>query len=443
MKQFGVGERAPWGDFPRLIRNGPLGALQKEPEYVAAKGGDTLAAVDLVERLLTPEMVDEVRAVIGDERPMLVPVLAVEEAGNNKIPLAMAEALADRLGLGVELDIVQVEKVVRTGAGSDHRLAFNPTFSGPVKPGATYLVVDDTVTMGGTIASLRGYIENRGGKVLAAAAMTAHEGALDMAVKPAMLAGIANKHGDAMNAFWKETYGYGIDHLTQGEAGHLKAAPSVDAIRTRLVEARHAGIERIDESNTQAAARAGAQSGVSGDDEPTVAPAQTLGREQQALIEGASVEQSYQEALAGAVQAKHTQVERIEDKLESLIDQQQARLQRVQAQAPGLLSLPSTKRAWQGQQALQQARLNALHSRLEVVREIKDGMGVTGPRIDELATRKMRAENPGLASDWDTMREEGRKHLLAAREKEKERSQARPGEQQARGLSLGLNKSPK
>ena len=443
MKKFGVGERAPWGNFPRVIRNDNLGALQGEPEYQAAKAGDALAALTMVERVLKPEILDELRAVIGDDRPALVPVLAVEEAGNNKIPLAMAEVLGDRLGLDVELGILQVEKVVRTGAGSDHRLAFNPTFDGPVEPGKKYLIVDDTVTMGGTLASLRGYIENRGGKVLAAAAMTAHQGALDMAVKPAMLAGITAKHGEAMNDFWKETYGYGIDHLTQGEAGHLKAAQSVDALRNRLAEARHAGFERIDEVGAQATARAATQGSVSGEDEPTVAPAQALGREQQALIEGASVEQAYQEALAGAVQAKHTQVERIEDKLESLIDQQQARLQRTQAQAPGLLSLPSTKRAWQGQQALQQARLNALHSRLEVVREIKDGMGVTGPRIDELATRKMRAENPELASDWDTMREEGRKHLLATREKEKERSQKRPGEQQGRGLSLGLNKTPK
>ncbi len=417
--------------------------MQKEPEYVAAKSGDALAALDMVDRLMTTQIVEDLRAVVAGNQTLIVPVLAVEEVGNNKIPLAMAEVLGDRLGLDVEQEIVQVEKVMRTGAGSDHRLAFNPTFSGPVKAGATYLIVDDTVTMGGTLASLRGYIENRGGKVLAAAAMTAHEGALHMAVKPAMLAGIAEKHGAAMNDFWKETYGYGIDRLTQGEAGHLKAAESVDAIRNRLSEARHAGFERIDEARAQGEARTGAQGGLGGDDEPTVAPAQTLGREQQALLEGASLEQSYQEALAGAVQAKHTQVERIEDKLENLIDQQQARLQRTRAQAPGFLSLPSTKQAWQAQQVRQQARLNSLQSRLEVVREIKDGMGVTAPRIDELATRKMRAENPELASDWDTMREEGRKHLLMTREKEKERSQKRPGEQQARGLSLSINKPSK
>jgi len=177
---LGMGERAPWGSFPKVIRNGDLGALKDEREYQAAKSGDHEAALNLVDRLLTQKTVSQIKAVIGEDRPVLLPVLAVENAGNNKIPLAMAEVLADRLGLDVELGIVQREKVGRTGAGSDHRLAFNPTFAGDVQPGQKYLLLDDTLTMGGTVASLRGYVENRGGKVVAASVMTAHPGAVDL-----------------------------------------------------------------------------------------------------------------------------------------------------------------------------------------------------------------------------------------------------------------------
>ena len=161
MSRLGIGERAPWGDFPPVIRNGDLGALRDEPEYQAAKAGN-------------------------------------KQAGQN------------------------------------------------------YLVVDDTLTMGGTIASLRGYVENHGGKVVAALVMTAHEGAVDLAVKAKMLAGIAEKHGPMMNEFWQETFGYGIDKLTQGEAGHLRAAPTVDAIRDRITAARHEGIERLDAARASA-----------------------------------------------------------------------------------------------------------------------------------------------------------------------------------------------
>ena len=107
--------------------------------------------------------------------------------------------------------------------------------------------------------------------------------------------------------------------------------------------------------------------------------AQAAEIEQQATLEAAPVEQSYPETLALYVQAKHDQVEHIEDRLENLIDRQQARLQQTQASAPGRLSLPGSKRAWQNQQAQQQARLQTLHARLEAVREIKEGMGLHSP----------------------------------------------------------------
>ncbi|ARR15357.1 phosphoribosyltransferase [Xanthomonas citri] len=234
-------ERAPWGDFPPVIRNGDLKALEREPEYIAAKSGDADAAVELVDRLLTEatarQIGDQLRS-LPDVR--LLPVLALEASGANKIPLAVAEVLGDRLGIEVEHDIVQAERVNRTGSATDHRLAYNPTFDGPVKPGRSYFIVDDSLTMGGTIASLRGYVVNRGGLVAGAAVMTAHEGALRLPVTEKTLAAIQQKHGDAMKHYWQQEFGYDLSQLTNGEAGHLRAAPSVDAIRTRIAAARNA-----------------------------------------------------------------------------------------------------------------------------------------------------------------------------------------------------------
>jgi len=161
--------------------------------------------------------------------------------------------------------------------------------------------------------------------------------------------------------------------------------------------------------------------------------------EQQAALEAAPLDQTYQEALSLYVQAKHDQVERIEVRLENLIDRQQARLQQTQVNQPGLLSRPGVKRAWQNQQMQQRARLQSLHARLEAVREIKEGMGLHSPRIEELATRKMRAENPALASDWDAMREAARRHQMLLRREEQERKQTqalgRPGWSQSLGLT--------
>ncbi|WP_419612795.1 hypothetical protein [Thiolapillus sp.] len=36
MSMLGKGERSPWRQFPKVLRNGDLGSLQNEPEYDAA-----------------------------------------------------------------------------------------------------------------------------------------------------------------------------------------------------------------------------------------------------------------------------------------------------------------------------------------------------------------------------------------------------------------------
>ncbi len=171
-----------------------------------------------------------------------------------------------------------------------------------------------------------------------------------------------------------------------------------------------------------------------------LAAAEATEAEQQAALEAAPLDQTYQEALALYVQAKHDQVERIEDRLENLIDRQQARLQQTQTNQPGLLSRPGAKRAWQNQQMQQQARLQSLHVRLEAVREIKEGMGLHSPKVEELATRKMRAEKPELAADWDAMREAARRHQALQRREEQERKQAQALERPGRSQSLGLTR---
>lgn len=437
LKSIGIGERAVWNDFPEVIRNGNPGTLKNEPEYEAAKSGDISAAIDLVDKLLTDDTVEKIRIQIKDNKPRILPVLAMEATGNNKIPLAMAEVIADRLSLDVELGIIQSDKVSRTNTGADYRLAFNPRFEGDVRQGQKYLIIDDTLTMGGTIASLRGYVENRGGKIVAACVMTAHEKALNLPVKSSMLAAIENKHGPSVNQFWQETFGYGTEKLTQGEAGHLKSAKTVDTIRERITAARYAGIERLDTNRVETPLHSKGTKRSSLTGENLFLSAKGVEVKQQAIIEGVSVKQNYQETLAIYVQAKHNQAESIKDRLENLINQQQAQLQQTQSNRPSVLSMPGTRKAWQASQVKQQSRLQTLHIRLEKIQEIKESMGLHSTRIEEMATRKMRAENPKLATDWDLMKQAKRQHQALMKKQEQEKRQT---QEKSRSLSLGLNR---
>lgn len=159
---------------------------------------------------------------------------------------------------------------------------------------------------------------------------------------------------------------------------------------------------------------------------------QEIEREQHSLLE--SITQTYQELLAVYIEAKHDQVERLEERLEQLIDYQQCKLQQTQDNPPGLFSWPDTKKAWQTQQATQQARLQTLNARLELVHEISNEMGVYAPRIEELATRKLRAQEPDLATEWDRFNSALRHQELQEKQQQVKKNS------QSMGLSLCMKK---
>ncbi|MCI1755362.1 MAG: phosphoribosyltransferase [Sphingobium sp.] len=103
--------------------------------------------------------------IIGKRPTLLLPVVADELTGFNAIPDAMAQVLGNELGLPVIAgEIVQTNKVGHTRAPAFQRLVTPATFEGQVQPGANYVLVDDHVGLGGTLANLRGHVEARGGR---------------------------------------------------------------------------------------------------------------------------------------------------------------------------------------------------------------------------------------------------------------------------------------
>ena len=109
-----------------------------------------------------------------------------------------------------------------------------------------------------------------------------------------------------------------------------------------------------------------------------------------------------------------------------------------------MLTLPGARAKWNDSIQQQQASMLRLQGRLEMVREIKDAMGLHGPRIEELATRKLRDKEPVLADAWDELREAQRLHQLHQRRIEQDKKQALEKAQrlmQGGGQSLGLTQA--
>ena len=242
-------DRATWpADFPKVPFAAPLGSADKHPRYAEAKSGGEDAAVELVNDLVSDSAVERVRAMIGDKKPTIVPVMAEEQTGHNAIPAAYAIKLAQDLELPLDGGIVQAVRARRTGTGADYRLANHSTFDGAVQAGRDYLIVDDTMTMGGTLAGLRGHIEANGGNVIGATTLTGFGNEGQLALGDKMRQDLWRKHGAPLDEYLKEEFGYGIDSLTQGEAGHFRKAVSIDAIRDRISAAK---VARDDQQNVQ------------------------------------------------------------------------------------------------------------------------------------------------------------------------------------------------
>ena len=227
--------RTPLGGFPDVLLHADEAALKRHPNYAAARGGDLAAARSLVRDTLDVVQVAVLQRLARGQPPTLVAVHGPRS--RNVIAQALAAELGQRLGWPVDSAIVQANAVAHDGADGFGRLARPARFDGPVQVGRDYVLVDDMVGMGGTLANLRGHIEGRGGWVLAAVALSGRPQSARLAQAAATLAELRERHGEALEAWWHERHGHGFDALTESEARFLVRTPTADVVRERLAAA--------------------------------------------------------------------------------------------------------------------------------------------------------------------------------------------------------------
>jgi orotate phosphoribosyltransferase-like protein len=235
--------------LPDVVIGHKLGTLSNHPDYAAAKAGDTKAALRIAVEMVDDAMVDTVKR-SANGADVIVPVVSIEATGRNKIPLAVAEILADRLGSTVELRIVQADSPKRTGMDGLSRLLNPPVFDGPVQRGVAYVLVDDTVTQGGTFASLASHIRDNGGEVSAVVALTGKQYSAKLALNPELLSQV-REHFQSVEPQFQAATGYGFDALTESEARYLAKHNSPQSIRDRIIAAGNAASIGANEGNTR------------------------------------------------------------------------------------------------------------------------------------------------------------------------------------------------
>lgn len=238
-------KRFAWGDFPPALILAGESQVKQHALYAAAKSGDAAAAARLVQALVDADGIDQARALVtqhcGSGAPVLASAHAYEREGVNAIPAALAELLRERLGLAVETGIVQTNVVSHTGADGWGRLARQAAFDGAVEPGQEYVLVDDFVGQGGTLANLRGHILAGGGKVCAAIVLTGKPYSATLAPSKEQLDALRQRHANGLEQWWQERLGHAFDCLTQSEARYLARTEDADAVRDRFAQAQQGG----------------------------------------------------------------------------------------------------------------------------------------------------------------------------------------------------------
>ena len=237
--------RVPWLDFPDAVLLATEPRTRQHRDYAGAKSGDAVAAGRLVAALVEESGLSAIRMILtratGDLPPVLVSAHAYERDGFNAIPGALARLIGRHIGLPYDSNVVQSNIVGHTGADGYGRLARQAAFEGDVERRREYLMVDDFIGQGGTLANLRGWVEKRGGRVIGAVALAGKPYSSKLNPTEEQIHELKQKHGPSFEKWWREHFGHAFDCLTQSEARYLARSSDADTIRDRLAATLRAG----------------------------------------------------------------------------------------------------------------------------------------------------------------------------------------------------------
>ena len=127
-------------------------------------------------------------------------IFVVPHAKEAPVDNAIPQVLARAAGAEADRDIVQRTRVFHTGADPMERLNTRARFDGPVRKGAGYVLVDDVMTMGWTLAELA---QSGGGAVAGVAVLVnaARSGRLTPAAR--VTATLERRHGNAVRQIFQ------------------------------------------------------------------------------------------------------------------------------------------------------------------------------------------------------------------------------------------------
>lgn len=148
-------------------------------------------------------------------------VFRLTDSGSNLMSILSCIVFFKKAGINIDFGFQQKDKFTRNASGEIHRLSFPVRFSGKVE-GGSYVVFDDHIKSGSTVANLAGHINEAGAQV---------KGFMALSVNPILKSFkltdatwqtlLTHPYFINTNEFWKNNFGYSLDCLTDPEANML------------------------------------------------------------------------------------------------------------------------------------------------------------------------------------------------------------------------------
>lgn len=185
------------------------------------------------------EAVDELKMICGGPKCKIIAPAADLAESSNALAITYAHWLAYELDLEVERGVYQDKTVTRDKAGAWFRLAHRAEFYGDIERGRNYMIVDDVMTMGGTLADLRSFIIQNGGGVVGMSVIASDNGNdRPIRLSEDTKGQLEERHGPDLDQLCAELFGFPSECFTEAEGQRIFDCPTHDKIRENILRER-------------------------------------------------------------------------------------------------------------------------------------------------------------------------------------------------------------
>ncbi|WLP54083.1 phosphoribosyltransferase [Agrobacterium fabrum] len=202
------------------------------------------AALELLDELVVKDTIEKLQSIqqsLGRAPYLIAPAAQLGDS-NNALAIGYANWLSHELEWPVEERVFQMKEFSKDKSNGWVRIAHRSQFYGEIDKGAPYVIVDDVMTLGGTLADLRSFILSKGGDVIGMSTIASKDG-IDTPIHlgAEMQEKLEKCYGKDFAEFCDDLLGHDHTCLTRPEASRILDCASHVVLRKKVVRGRDEG----------------------------------------------------------------------------------------------------------------------------------------------------------------------------------------------------------